>query len=218
MKFLYILISFAWVNVSVALDDYLKQVILLNQQMRNDSKAELARVIQSVVLFGGFSMVELALIFAVPDAEDDVISNLTSEKHIMQPKKFYQEIWQEKIWFYQLPGASDINEAEYENATLRDLGNDRRKITMQAIKLLILDIIVGPNTNFESFSVMCVLLGVYRSIKYPDEFIKEADGDDRGTCSLHDIKDEVTRYYELDGKIWQFDNSTRSLHSLHVTI
>ncbi|XP_050419854.1 uncharacterized protein LOC126832876 [Adelges cooleyi] len=212
MNILYILLPFALVNVSVALDTYLKQVILMNNQMNIIPKPELGGLIQRLILYGEFTMAELALIIAVPDADGDVISKLSvnTDGHIpiRQPKTFYQALWSNKEWFYQLPGASNINEAEYENATLNDLGHDRRMFTVIAIKLLILDIIVGPNTNFEKFSGMCVLLGVYQSILYPDEFIKVADGDDRGTCALHDINDNVTHYKKEGDQISVLDPTT----------
>ncbi|XP_050431551.1 uncharacterized protein LOC126840095 [Adelges cooleyi] len=197
-----ILISFALVNVLVALDDYENLVCITNQHMFN-TRAYLPKVIENIVLYGGYTIVELGLMFAVPEAEDKDV-----EDYINKQKIEYQVTAQEKIWCLTLTGAPQINAGEFSNVTLKDLGNRRRVITLEAIQVLIRAVLRGNNRNFDNFYDLCRLIGLLRSIKNPGSFIVLADLDpkDARVCDLVDMNRGVSFYYNIEGNIWEYDD------------
>ncbi|XP_050433451.1 uncharacterized protein LOC126841163 [Adelges cooleyi] len=219
MKFLYILLSFgSLVNVLVALDEYSKQVITTTQQM-SETKTTLPYLIQDFVHSGLFTIVELGLIFAVPDAEDNDVKdyikqqdeNSHIEDYVRSKKIYYQRVVQINILERTNIPAPQIDEDKFRDANLRALGDERRKITLEAIRLLILDVINGKNRNFRKFSDMCCLLGVFRSIKEPTSFIVNTKLNATGLCCLVDKNENVIKYYTVLGRIWEvtgFLNST----------
>ncbi|XP_050419748.1 uncharacterized protein LOC126832816 [Adelges cooleyi] len=203
MKLLCILISFASVNVLVALDAYVKQVILTNIQMI-DTKEKLPTVIQNMILLGEFTMVELALMLAVPEANDKDIAD-----YIEQQKIDYQLIAQEIIWFTTSIRAVKVNEGNIRKADLNNLGIRRRSITLEGVNKLIRAVLSGENEYFKNFAEVCRLMGIFRSIKYPQTYIKHAEVHQIGVCLLTDIKDNGIKYSIFEDDVWEFnDNDT----------
>ncbi|XP_050444033.1 uncharacterized protein LOC126847681 isoform X2 [Adelges cooleyi] len=128
MKLLRILISFALANVLVAeLDEYDKQVIVANEYIKS-AGAQLTTVIKNIVL-GKFTMVEMALMLAVPETEEDV--------RIEHKMIDYQHIMQNQVWYVTGAVIPNINEDDFKDVQLPELGKSRRFYTKAAVKALI---------------------------------------------------------------------------------
>ncbi|XP_050419783.1 uncharacterized protein LOC126832832 isoform X2 [Adelges cooleyi] len=218
MNILYILLPFALANVSVALDDYIRQVIMTTDQMYI-ARDFMPYFIQDVVLTGGFNQVELALLFSVPEVDDEVI-----KEHILKKNTDYQKMLEDfallsldgdnrlKDYIYQKKIEYQKNVQKkllksiccFEDATLEQLGYRRRSRTSAAIRLAVREVLTGVTIKFKEYSDLCTLIGVYKSIVGWDEFIVAADIDehDERICCLVNIKGDSIKYYKVDGKIW----------------
>ncbi|XP_050419738.1 uncharacterized protein LOC126832810 [Adelges cooleyi] len=201
MNLLYVLISFALVNVLVALDNYTKEVIMANKHIMR-AREDMPQVIQNIVCFGNFRMAELALMLAVPefDIRDDL------KDYLVHKKIDYQKIVREKIWCSTKTLAPSIDEDLYKNADLNGLGVERRGMTMEAIKALFSDILSGKNEYFIDYSHMCRLMGVFKTIHLNSKsFIECAVVPTSGVCVLVDNNKKSISYYKFDGKIWEMN-------------
>ncbi|XP_050432111.1 uncharacterized protein LOC126840431 [Adelges cooleyi] len=198
MNLLYILISFAMVNVLVATDNYVEQVIKLNQQI-GVVEGSLPFVITGAVLSKDFNMVELAVMFAIPDAQDKDV-----EGYLKRPKIDYQRIALEKINAFASPRADKIPKGHSEDAKLTDLADARRDLTIKSMKTLICGVLDGDNQNFTDFRGICRLLALYRSVKHPESFIVAADVDEDENCIVVDKNGISTKYYYIADEIWEF--------------
>ncbi|XP_050444322.1 uncharacterized protein LOC126847910 isoform X2 [Adelges cooleyi] len=97
----------------------------------------------------------------------------------------------------QLVGNEDI-----ENHTLDWLGHARRLITSEVTTSLAFDAIgvVGSELVIrEDFTKLCRLIGLFRSIKFPDSLIQFAEVDIYGTCSLTTIDGREYKYRRFSG-------------------
>ncbi|XP_050419740.1 uncharacterized protein LOC126832811 [Adelges cooleyi] len=217
MNFFYILISFALVNILVALDELTKQVIMINKQMMY-ARDYLPDVIQNLVLFDNFKMVELAVMLSVPEAETDTAAAEEEEDfiyYVVNNKLRYQQIVRDKIELITSISAPVIDEELYKDAWMSGLGIERRGMTLVAIKTLIRAVISGDNQNFHEFFDLCRLIGTFRSIKFAPEFVQDAKIDEKGQCVLTDIFGNTSRYfYSIEGNIWEIFQSSIALQAL----
>ncbi|XP_050428941.1 uncharacterized protein LOC126838473 isoform X1 [Adelges cooleyi] len=86
-------------------------------------------------------------------------------------------------------------------ACLICMGIARREMTLEAIKSLIRQ----NDPLFSDFIMMCRLMGVFISIKYPDLYIETAHVNGV-LCTLTNEDFEVTHVYKIiDGAVWQVD-------------
>ncbi|XP_050433069.1 uncharacterized protein LOC126840989 [Adelges cooleyi] len=121
----------------------------------------------------------------------------------------YQIIAREKIWdLTKILPTRMFTLGKYREVDLTDLGDQRRRITLEAIKTLIRNVIGGRNTNFGEFSDMCILIGLFKNIKYRTPLIVNAEINAMGACLLTHINNNVSRYHYIEDEIWEFDGTT----------
>ncbi|XP_050424567.1 uncharacterized protein LOC126835789 [Adelges cooleyi] len=205
MKPLSILISIVLVNVLVAeLDNYVKEVIMTNQQMTL-AKAKLPRVIKNIVL-ADYTMVEIALMLAVPETETNLLS-------LPLDKIRYQQTIQTHIWFLTGFNTPGINEVNLSNTNLSVLGNERRRLTSAATKGLIREEIGGFTNDFSRFSDMCRLIGVFINTIFPNILIALAVivGD---ICCITTTNNRYMKYKYINDEIWELNTDNTKFQPL----
>ncbi|XP_050427378.1 uncharacterized protein LOC126837504 [Adelges cooleyi] len=203
MRILCILIPFAMVNVMVAvLDDFARQVIITNKLIeRADAAARMPEIIRNIIVEGSYTMEKMALMISSPETRDSH-GNL----NIYRQLDMRGEI--RALLALRTP---EIVEAEYENVTLQDLGNARRRITLEAVKTLIRDVIRidndpnnrnNPNIQLFGRRNLCRLLGLFRSALRPSTFAVNANMR-LGTCTIVFRNGVDIRYRYIEDKIWE---------------
>ncbi|XP_050423460.1 uncharacterized protein LOC126835170 isoform X7 [Adelges cooleyi] len=92
-------------------------------------------------------------------------------------------------------------------------GQARRVITKHATKALISSEIdanqhrIQPIKYFKDSLEMCRLLGLFRSIKYPNNYIIDAVIDETETCTLTDLNSNRIRYVSVADHIWSLNSN-----------
>ncbi|XP_050424775.1 uncharacterized protein LOC126835929 [Adelges cooleyi] len=197
MNLLCVLISFALVKAFVAvLDIRDKQVIITNRHI------ELAidfmpKIIKRIVL-GPSSMKEMAFMLAVPEYTDDD----NKSRMVLYQIQMQTEIMMSTNIHIQIP---EIIQDNFDgNIDLSVYGNKRRIITREATKTLIRGATRDNDRDFEDFFAMCRLIGLFRSIKYPELYMIKAETDKTETCILTDRNGKIIRYRSCtDDRIWE---------------
>ncbi|XP_050441141.1 uncharacterized protein LOC126846067 isoform X2 [Adelges cooleyi] len=201
MKHLCILISFAFVNISVAVcGEYIKQMIMTNKHIEQ-AGAKLPEIIERIVLYvSKYKIEDLSLMLAVPESE------------YVHPTRMLQCQGQMRSEVRRTIG--DFEEVQRNG--LISLGMARRNITREAVKTLILARIdknrnrAVPMEYFKDSPVMCRFIGLFRSIKYPNAYIIEAKIDETETCTLKDLNGIVIRYKtSILGNIWSLNSNNQ---------
>ncbi|XP_050424771.1 uncharacterized protein LOC126835927 isoform X2 [Adelges cooleyi] len=196
MKILCVILPLALLNVSVAaLDGYDKEVIKTNGYIESAGN-NLPLIIKNIVL-GPYTMHEMAYMLSVPEFPDANIGLLLCSQIKMQTE----------IRTSTDTRTPEINEDDYdEEINLAHFGSQRRIITREATKTLILAEIRGGDKvkkYFQDFSDMCLLIGLFKSINNPYSYIVAAELDETDTCTVTDIHLNEFRYRSIGGVIWE---------------
>ncbi|XP_050424770.1 uncharacterized protein LOC126835927 isoform X1 [Adelges cooleyi] len=214
MKILCVILPLALLNVSVAaLDGYDKEVIKTNGYIESAGN-NLPLIIKNIVL-GPYTMHEMAYMLSVPEFPDANIGLLLCSQIKMQTE----------IRTSTDTRTPEINEGNHNRPTnftdilpvclcddydeeinLAHFGSQRRIITREATKTLILAEIRGGDKvkkYFQDFSDMCLLIGLFKSINNPYSYIVAAELDETDTCTVTDIHLNEFRYRSIGGVIWE---------------
>ncbi|XP_050423048.1 uncharacterized protein LOC126834885 isoform X2 [Adelges cooleyi] len=211
MKLLSILILFALVNDLVSeLDDFVKQVLITNDHIKL-ANSHMPKIIKKLLL-EKFTMVELVFMLATPENDSQFIKPLERLEYQMtmqsvisaetgidapQLKKESLTTLLEQRRLRSTEGLKNkiirASGQSYDNF-LTYLGSERRYITSEAIQLLI------------HFNEMCRLIGVFRSINYPNSYVDHASSN-KGQCFITNVHWKTTIYIIIDGEIWEVDSN-----------
>ncbi|XP_050424773.1 uncharacterized protein LOC126835928 isoform X2 [Adelges cooleyi] len=178
MKILHILISLALVNVLVAIiDKYHKLVIITNRHI------ELAKE-------------RMVFMFAVPDfAGSHQTLSSVCQNHLRTVIRSVTGI-----------KAPEINEGDFADVNLSASGNARRNLTREAIQILIRLELRKENPSDKDYYMMCRLIGLFISAKYPGPYYIEFATYNDGICELVVINHLFTiRYKYIGGVIWEIN-------------
>ncbi|XP_050424235.1 uncharacterized protein LOC126835599 isoform X2 [Adelges cooleyi] len=193
MKTFCIIILFASVNVLLAVLDYTtKQIILTNKYI------DLAEE-------------KIAVMLAVPEAVND---DPKPNRILRLQGNMRTEI--RKALGCPHSSLIDINETDFQGVTIRDLGRARRRKTREAIITLIRELIRDNSSrfpDFENLPIMCPLIGLFRSVSYPDSYTKSCIYHE-GTCNLLSIHNDISMYRSFNGVFWEININNELLRPL----
>ncbi|XP_050423455.1 uncharacterized protein LOC126835170 isoform X3 [Adelges cooleyi] len=202
MKLLSVLISFCLgsknqqKNIKILfIETYIKAVINTN---------EMPQVIQNIIR-GTYTMAQISYMLAViPEPRYYTLSDMLRIQLLMQ-----EEINNEtEVDAPQIDGEIFVAEVN-----LPVYGQARRVITKHATKALISSEIdanqhrIQPIKYFKDSLEMCRLLGLFRSIKYPNNYIIDAVIDETETCTLTDLNSNRIRYVSVADHIWSLNSN-----------
>ncbi|XP_050427380.1 uncharacterized protein LOC126837506 [Adelges cooleyi] len=201
MRFLCILIPFAMVNVMVAvIDEYTRQVIITNKLIeRADAEDRMPDIIRNTVVNGKYTMEKISLMLAVPEFEDSS-GNLNLGNQLLMRGEI------KAIVAIIVPA---INEAEYQDVTLEELGSARRRITTEAIKTVLSAVIRNEkDPYFTKFGLrnLCKLLGLFRSVQHPSSPVVMASFR-YDICTLGTNNTADIRYRYINDQIWEIKSN-----------
>ncbi|XP_050421224.1 uncharacterized protein LOC126833747 isoform X2 [Adelges cooleyi] len=202
MKFVYVILSFASANVFVAaLDEYAKEVLKTNVLIKQ-AEAHLPKIVKNIIQ-GTFTMEIMTLLLAVPERPSNTLTQ-TNLKRFCEPHGMivFQTQLQSEIEDVININPFDINEGDFEDVSLFNLGEARRMKTSAAVNDLLNLVISKTDPDFEDVFYVCRLIGLFRAIEQPALYIKSANVIER-TCFITDVNKNVSRYRTVDGDIWQ---------------
>ncbi|XP_050424638.1 uncharacterized protein LOC126835840 [Adelges cooleyi] len=134
--------------------------------------------------------------FATPELAD---LEINSEKFINIQKAIQSAI--DEIIPVILPETSNI---DFVTMDLVQLGNKRRHFTRNALRKIIIRILIGkePGINLDG---TCCLIGLFMSTKYPVFHTTTTKTGDRSTCTLTKQNDSNTVYRSFNGEFFEVD-------------
>ncbi|XP_050428490.1 uncharacterized protein LOC126838247 isoform X1 [Adelges cooleyi] len=220
MKLIYVITSFALVNFCVAeLDNLTKEAIITNLHM-DLTKAQLPEVMRNVSL-KNIPLTILSLMCSTPENSiKSLVGSLASSSTGHNLMAIIQYDMQKAIKeVTNIDPPTIENEAAYENVTLEKLGEDRRKLTLEAVKNLINSTLDGKdpdfNKSFPGFRNLCSLLAMFKMIENPDSCVFSAKVEEtryplsgeveKKTCIIRSDKAPVIRYEYVNGILWQLN-------------
>ncbi|XP_050428488.1 uncharacterized protein LOC126838246 isoform X2 [Adelges cooleyi] len=227
MKLIYVIASFAMVNFCVAvLDKHTKKVIQTNIHIQL-VEDHLPKIMRKVILDKQQKRknmerpIESLTIMNLLIAQTDHSEELARLQAFLQNEiKEITEIKEPRIPKY----------APYENLTLEKLGEDRRELTLVAVKKLINSTLDGKdldfNESYPGFGNYCRLLGLFKSIENPGSYVYSAEVEDirnqntglveKRQCVIKAVNAGEIRYEYLGGQLWQlqFNDSGPPYYSL----
>ncbi|XP_050425381.1 uncharacterized protein LOC126836215 [Adelges cooleyi] len=95
------------------------------------------------------------------------------------------------------------NEA-FENLNLQQLGEERRRLTGEALKKIIIHALDGTEPTV-SLTEKCRFLGLWIITQIPNLHIKSTNIDPYGVCILIDKSDHNIKYRYSSGQFWYVD-------------
>ncbi|XP_050443648.1 uncharacterized protein LOC126847457 [Adelges cooleyi] len=115
----------------------------------------------------------------------------------------------------------EVPDQNFGELVLTQLGEERRRFTKRALQLLIIDAL-GKVQEF-SVLVMCRLIALFMSTKFPTSFIKNIKIGKKNTCFIQDDISAYKIYRDINGKWWQvnvndIENKLNSLEGQLVTL
>ncbi|XP_050431064.1 uncharacterized protein LOC126839696 [Adelges cooleyi] len=129
--------------------------------------------IQYFACHDGFSMEQLAFMFAIPDQNFD--SNPV--------KQYALELQlQQKVLKGSDLTEDDVAAQARGNKSIQDLGDKRRKMLDPVLALLIINIMSNPRSHRIDFKYTCRIIGLFWSTRIPASYIKTAIVLDDETC------------------------------------
>ncbi|XP_050423052.1 uncharacterized protein LOC126834885 isoform X5 [Adelges cooleyi] len=184
MKLLSILILFALVNDLVSeLDDFVKQVLITNDHIKL-ANSHMPKIIKKLLL-EKFTMVELVFMLATPENDSQFIKPLERLE--------YQMTMQSVI-----SAETGIDAPQLKKESLTTLLEQRRLRSTEGLKNKII--------RASDFNEMCRLIGVFRSINYPNSYVDHASSN-KGQCFITNVHWKTTIYIIIDGEIWEVDSN-----------
>ncbi|XP_050426169.1 uncharacterized protein LOC126836638 isoform X2 [Adelges cooleyi] len=206
----FILITLAFVHVpSVMTTRYARSVFITNEHIKR------AFVTKKIDLM--LAIPESAFIFHLPkliekaekEAAKSVISHFTylpvpildrDEESIAIA---HQEALQSVLLHFTNISVPELDPKKViRNDTLLMLGRDRRIIIGEVTKTLLLSTISREAPKFLNLTVICRLIGLVRSIKFPVNFIRTAIVDSDGIfCILTSFDDTIYKYKRFRGTV-----------------
>ncbi|XP_050429186.1 uncharacterized protein LOC126838473 isoform X2 [Adelges cooleyi] len=226
MKLLCILISFALVgHVFVTqLDEYVKEVLITNDHIKL-AESSMPTIIKNIVQKANvYGMVPMVYMMAVPEkiysvllieesdhSDSDEIENplIEASAENLSEDSIPLEGMEEKLEFQKMMQTEISAEAHIDAPTVNlenlfSLLEHRRRHTSLALRHRITRACQN-DPLFSDFIMMCRLMGVFISIKYPDLYIETAHVNGV-LCTLTNEDFEVTHVYKIiDGAVWQVD-------------
>ncbi|XP_050435357.1 uncharacterized protein LOC126842399 [Adelges cooleyi] len=195
MKLLSILITITFVNVSpIMTGEYAISVKKTNKHIReayggdpDGLETAISNIINADKTFG-----TLNLMLAIPDKanfrftiehDEAFIINLPENIAIADQKAVQEAITQ--VTNIPVPNNDPNENYENDRHTLTWLGEERR-IIMGFVTLTLLEDAIDKGTpGFTNLKEICILIGLLRSIQFPDSYIKTARVDqDDNVCML----------------------------------
>ncbi|XP_050426168.1 uncharacterized protein LOC126836638 isoform X1 [Adelges cooleyi] len=225
----FILITLAFVHVpSVMTTRYARSVFITNEHIKRafvTKGAELETAIENIIL-GDATIEKIDLMLAIPEsafifhlpkliekaekeAAKSVISHFTylpvpildrDEESIAIA---HQEALQSVLLHFTNISVPELDPKKViRNDTLLMLGRDRRIIIGEVTKTLLLSTISREAPKFLNLTVICRLIGLVRSIKFPVNFIRTAIVDSDGIfCILTSFDDTIYKYKRFRGTV-----------------
>ncbi|XP_050435376.1 uncharacterized protein LOC126842404 [Adelges cooleyi] len=204
MKLVCIMITLAFVNVSPILTaDYANSVYTTNKYIKeafDNDPAGLETAISNIMK-GDKPFDILNLMLAIPDKanywfsiehDDAFISTLPEQLAIVDQVAVQEAIYQvTKIHVPQL-GPNE----NFENDSLVQLGEERRRITGKVTKKLLIAAIDAGAPRFPNLNEICNLIGLLQSMRFPDSYIKSVFVDPAGIFCM---------FTSLNGRIQHLD-------------
>ncbi|XP_050423051.1 uncharacterized protein LOC126834885 isoform X4 [Adelges cooleyi] len=192
MKLLSILILFALVNDLVSeLDDFVKQVLITNDHIKL-ANSHMPKIIKKLLL-EKFTMVELVFMLATPENDSQFIKPLERLE--------YQMTMQSVI-----SAETGIDAPQLKKESLTTLLEQRRLRSTEGLKNKIIRASGENDPFFSDFNEMCRLIGVFRSINYPNSYVDHASSN-KGQCFITNVHWKTTIYIIIDGEIWEVDSN-----------
>ncbi|XP_050435370.1 uncharacterized protein LOC126842403 isoform X3 [Adelges cooleyi] len=215
MKLLCILITLAFVNVSpIMTSHYANSVYITNKYIKeafDTNPAGLETAISNIINRDK-SIVTVNLMWAIPETAkifkiethgDPFIINLPESIAIADQLAVQKAIYQAtKITVPQL-GENE----NFENDSLNTFGEQRRLITGKVTKNALIAAIAKGRPKFANFTEICRLMGLLRSIKFPDDYIRNVDVDHSGNCCTLTSLDGSFKYKRDAGYIFLCDDN-----------
>ncbi|XP_050435330.1 uncharacterized protein LOC126842389 isoform X22 [Adelges cooleyi] len=183
MKLLCILITLAFVNVvPIMTADYANSVYTTNKYIKEvfDRDPTILKTAISNIIDGDKTFETLNVMLAIPDKanywftiehDDSFINNLPEHIAIADQEAVQQAISQ----VTDIPVPQLGPNENFENDSLAQLGVARRRITGVITKNLLIEAIDDGTPGIPYLTKVCRLLGLLRSMRFPDSYIKSVN-------------------------------------------
>ncbi|XP_050435308.1 uncharacterized protein LOC126842389 isoform X4 [Adelges cooleyi] len=210
MKLLCILITLAIVNVApIMTADYANSVYTTNKYIKEvfDRDPTILKTAISNIIDGDKTFETLNVMLAIPDKanywftiehDDSFINNLPEHIAIADQEAVQQAISQ----VTDIPVPQLGPNENFENDSLAQLGEARRRITGEVTKNVLIEAINEGTPEFPNLDEICILIGLLRSMERPDTYIKTASVDPAGyECILTSQNGNTFQYRAHHGYI-----------------
>ncbi|XP_050435353.1 uncharacterized protein LOC126842398 [Adelges cooleyi] len=195
MKLLSILITITFVNVSpIMTGEYANSVKKTNKHIREASikNPKGLETVISNIINGDKTFETLNFMLAIPDKanfrftiqhEESFITNLPENIAIADQKAVQEAIFQ--VTGIPVPNLRCNENYENDRRTLSWLGDSRRMYLSFVTQNVLTDAIDKGTPGFTNLKEICILIGLLRSMRFPDSYIKIARVDqDDNVCML----------------------------------
>ncbi|XP_050435377.1 uncharacterized protein LOC126842405 [Adelges cooleyi] len=211
MKLLSILITVAFVYVSpIMTGEYANSVCSTTNHIREaycTNRDGLETAILNLIN-GNKTFGTLNLMLAIPDKanfrftiqhDESFIINLPENIAIADQKAVQEAIFQ--VTNIRVPDLGHHENYDNDRSTLFWLGEDRRRIMGYVTKIVLINAINKGIPEFTNLNEICILIGLLRSMRFPDSYIKTARVDqDDYVCILTSLNGRF-HYKPYNGSI-----------------
>ncbi|XP_050419816.1 uncharacterized protein LOC126832844 [Adelges cooleyi] len=222
MNFYYILIAFAFAKVvhafnvlAVFKEDYKKQVVFTNNQIRLAfHEKKLHNAIKYILCATDqrtyrYSMVDIAFMMAILPESIDNFTIPELQQHIKYQTDMQTEIFRGTNLAVP-PVRPNYN---FDDNLYPELKRDRRFLIKEATVYLILNnkTLPGPDFSETRIGDLCRLVGLFKSITNPDSYTVSAEVGDLNTCTITDADNNVSKYRPIKGRVYRVDTDPHIL-------
>ncbi|XP_050424017.1 uncharacterized protein LOC126835455 [Adelges cooleyi] len=202
MKLFCVFLSFVFVNVIADIRQYMMAVFITNRHIQLAFEHNtiqigngLERVIKTMVYDNAYLMDEISVMIAIPE-----YANLND----IQQSTNYQTLMQNEIAVQLSLPVPEFPNQNFGNLNLRQLGEERRFFTAEALKNITIRALDGLEPGV-TLKQLCRIIGVWTSTQIPNLFITSTNVEPYSVCALEDEEGHVVKYRSFEGIYWQVD-------------